>query len=169
MGAWLVAAVPRLFHFPQLATWQSLLTLMLPYLLGCIFFGMAMSCMVKYRENVMLLVVFISVPLLFMSGISWPQSNIPGVWQGVSWLFPSTFGIRAFVRMNSMGATLSDVMMEYRILWIQAACYFVLTLAVYRFQFFMARRQAKEQLQANRQSGSSSADDNLVAVDQVDA
>ena len=169
MGAWLVAAVPRLFHFPQLATWQSLLTLMLPYLLGCIFFGMAMSCMVKYRENVMLLVVFISVPLLFMSGISWPQSNIPGVWQGVSWLFPSTFGIRAFVRMNSMGATLSDVMMEYRILWIQAACYFVLTLAVYRFQFFMARRQAKEQLQADRQSGSSSADDNLVAVDQVDA
>ena len=45
MGAWLVAGVPRLFHFPQLATWQSLLTIMLPYTLACIFFGIVVSCL----------------------------------------------------------------------------------------------------------------------------
>jgi ABC-2 type transport system permease protein len=146
MGVWLTAAVPRLFHFPQLATWQSLLTIMLPYLLSCIFFGMVVSCMVKYRENVMLLMVFVSVPLLFLTGVSWPQSNIPGFWQGVSWLFPSTFGARAYVRMNSMGATLSDVMPEYCILWIQAVCYFFLALCVYRFQIYQSRRHALERL-----------------------
>ena len=147
MGTWLVAAVPRLFHFPQLASWQSLLTMMLPYTLACIFFGIVVSCMVKYRENVMLLMVFVSVPLLFLTGISWPQSNIPGYWQGVSWLFPSTFGARAYVRLNSMGASLSDILPEYRILWIQAGVYFVLACAVYRFQFFLARRRAKERLE----------------------
>ena len=147
MGAWLVAVVPRLFHFPQLATWQTLLTIMIPYTLACIFFGMVVSCMVKYRENVMLLVVFISVPLLFMTGVSWPQSNIPGCWQGVSWLFPSTFGARAYVRLNTMGASLSDVMTEYRNLWIQAGVYFTLACAVYRFQFFKARQQAVERLE----------------------
>jgi len=146
MAAWLSAGVPRLFHFPQLATWQSLCQLMLPYILACIFFGMMVSCMVKYRENVMLLVVFISVPLLFMTGASWPQSNIPGMWQGVSWLFPSTFGARAFIRLNSMGADLYDIMPEYRILWIQAISYFVVTLCVYRFQFTEARRYAMERL-----------------------
>ncbi|MBP3776690.1 MAG: ABC transporter permease [Prevotella sp.] len=146
MGAWLSIAIPRIFHFPQLATGYSLMCVMLPYILACIFFGMAVSCMVKYRENVMLLVVFMSVPLLFLTGVSWPQSNIPGYWQGVSWLFPSTFGARAYIRLNSMGADISDVMPELRFLWIQTVCYFVLTLCVYRFQFFMARRFAMERL-----------------------
>ena len=146
MGAWLSVAVPRLFHFPQLATAGSLLCLMVPYILACIFFGIMVSCTVKYRENVMLIVVFVSVPLLFLTGVSWPQSSIPSYWQGVSWLFPSTFGARAYIRLNSMGADISDVMPELRILWIQAVCYFVLTLCVYRFQFFMARRFAMERL-----------------------
>lgn len=146
MGAWLTAAVPSLFHFPQLATWQSLLQLMLPYTLACIFFGMMVSCTVKYRENVMLLVVFVSVPLLFLTGVSWPQSNIPSYWQGVSWLFPSTFGARAYIRLNSMGADFYDILPEYRILWVQALSYFVLTLIVYRFQIHQARRYAMERL-----------------------
>jgi ABC-2 type transport system permease protein len=102
--------------------------------------------MVKYRENVMLLVVFASVPLLFLTGASWPQSNIPSYWQGVSWLFPSTFGARAYIRLNSMGADLSDVMPELRILWIQAVCYFVLAVIVYRFQIYRARVHALERL-----------------------
>ena len=144
MGTWLLIVVPRIFHFPHLASWQSLLTVMLPYVLACIFFGMIMSCMVKYRENVMLIMVFVSVPLLFMTGVSWPQSNIPGIWQGVSWLFPSTFGARAFVRLNSMGATPADVLPEFRILWIQTGAYFLITCLVYRFQFFMAKRDLKK-------------------------
>jgi ABC-2 type transport system permease protein len=45
-----------------------------------------------------------------------------------------------------MGADLSDVMPELRIIWIQALCYFVLTLAVYRFQFYEARRYAMDRL-----------------------
>ena len=146
MGAWLTAGVPRLFHFPQLATWQSLVQLMIPYTLACIFYGMLVSCMVKYRENVMLLVVFISVPLLFLSGVSWPQSNIPSYWQGVSWLFPSTFGIRAYIRLNTMGADFDDVLPEYHILWIHAIVYFGLTLCVYRFQIYRARKFALERL-----------------------
>ena len=94
----------------------------------------------------MLIMVFISVPLLFLTGISWPQSNIPGWLQGVSWLFPSTFGARAYVRMNSMGATVSDVLTEYRILWIHAGAYFLLALVVYRYQILRARHYAKERL-----------------------
>ena len=172
MGVWLAAGVPRLFHFPQLATWQSLLTIMLPYTLACIFFGIVVSCLVKYRENVMLLMVFASVPMLFLTGISWPQSNIPGWLQGISWLFPSTFGARAYVRLNSMGATLSDVLPEFRILWIQTGAYFLLSLVVYRVQILRARRYAKERLmflKHNREARQSSADNNLAAVDQVNA
>jgi ABC-2 type transport system permease protein len=140
MGAYLALAVPCMFSFPHLANPWDLLLLMIPYVLACIFFGMTVSCLVRYRENVMLLMVFVSVPLLFLTGVSWPQSNIPGIWQGVSWLFPSTFGARAYVRINSMGANVSQVLPELRILWLQAAVYFALACLVYRHQFRLARQ-----------------------------
>ena len=146
MAAWLTIIVPRIFSFLTLIHWQDLLALMIPYLLACVFFGMTVSCLVRYRENVMLIVVFISVPLLFLSGVSWPQSSIPGVWQGVSWLFPSTFGIRAFVRMNTLGGTLSDVLLEVRCLWIQVAAYFGAACLVYGHQLRLSRRHAQERL-----------------------
>ena len=107
---------------------------------------MTVSCLVHYRENVILLMVFLSVPLLFMSGVSWPQSSIPGYWQGVSWLFPSTFGIRAYVRMNSMGASLSDVMFEIRCMWLQVGFYFATACLVYGFQVRLTKRHAQERL-----------------------
>lgn len=146
MGTYLLCAVPYMFNFINLVSWKSLMPFILPYLLACIFFSMTISVLMRYRENVMLLVVFSSVPLLFMSGVSWPQSNIPSFWQGVSWLFPSTFGIRGYVRMNSMGATLEDISTEYHALWIQTVVYFVLAHEVYRFQIGKARKGIKEKL-----------------------
>ena len=146
MGAYLTMVVPRLFNFVHLAHWDDLLGVMLPYLLACIFFGMSVSCIVRYRENVMLLMVFVSVPLLFLSGASWPQSAIPGAWQGISWLFPSTFGVRAYIRINTMGASLSDVALEYRCLWIQAGAYFALCCAVYHHQVVLSRRNVVERV-----------------------
>ena len=143
MGTWLTVIVPRLFHFPCLAHWQDLLAVMIPYTLACIFFGITVSCLVRYRENVMLLMVFVSVPLLFLSGASWPQSDIPGFWQGVSWLFPSTFGIRAYIRLNTMGGTLGDVLTEYHALWLHVLIYFVIACLVYRVQVDRARRHAE--------------------------
>lgn len=142
MGAYLVMAVPKMFSFLQIASWQSLLALMVPYLLACIFFGMTVSCLVRYRENVILLMVFISLPLLFLTGVSWPQSSIPGVWQGVAWLFPSTFGVRAYMRLNSMGASVGDVALELRCLWIQVAAYFGMACLVYGHQLRESRRHA---------------------------
>lgn len=140
MGAYLTMVVPRLFSFVTLVHWQDLLCMMIPYVLACVFFGMTISCLVRYRENVMLIVVFVSVPLLFLSGVSWPQSAIPGYWQGISWLFPSSFGIRAFVRMSTMGASFGDVVNEVRCLWIQSAAYFGVACLVYGHQLRLSRR-----------------------------
>ena len=144
MGAYLSMVVPHIFSFVTMAKGVDLFLLMLPYIMACVFFGMTVSCLVRYRENVMLLVVFLSLPMLFMVGISWPQSDIPGVWQGVSWLFPSTFGARAYVRLNTMGASLSDVLPELRYLWIQVAFYFGMACLVYGHQLRQSRRHAAE-------------------------
>lgn len=152
MSAYITLCVPRFFHFTTMATAEALVGLLLPYVLACIFFGMTLSCMVRYRENVMLLVVFTSVPLLFLTGISWPQTSIPGVWQGVGMLFPSTFGVRGFLRISSMGGTLADIRTEYQALWLQVLVYFFTTCFVYRFQIHQSRRQEIERLRKNEQS-----------------
>lgn len=142
MAAYITLCVPRMFHFVSLVTAKTLIGLMVPYLLACIFFGLTISCLVRYRENVMLLVVFTSVPLLFMTGISWPQSDMPWFWQSVGCLFPSTFGIRGFLRINSMGATLQDIQVEYQALWTQVFCYFLTACLVYRYQIILSHKRA---------------------------
>ena len=124
-AAYLSLAVPRMFGLVMIAQWRDLLAIMFPYLLACIGFGLTLSWLVRYRENVLLLVVFTSVPFLFLSGISWPLSSLPAFWQGFGALIPSTYAIRAYVRVATMGASVADVMPEFRALWIQAAAYFV--------------------------------------------
>ena len=142
LGMYLALVVPKFFSFVSMVSWTTILGFLLPFILSCIFFGLALSCVVRYRENVMLLVVFTSVPLLFMTGISWPQSNIPGFWQSVAWLFPSTWGIRGFLRISSMGASLADIETEFRALWIQVGAYFLITCLVFRHQMRLARKNA---------------------------
>lgn len=141
ISAYVLLVIPHLFHYTALARGTDMIGLVVPFLLACIFFGMFVSCIVRYRENVILLVVFTSLPLLFMAGTSWPQSNIPGVWQGVSWLFPSTWAVRGFIRMNSMGATLHEIQFEYQMLWLQVIVYFFAACLVYRYQIISTRQR----------------------------
>jgi len=134
IAAYVTLVIPDMFGFVSLVHGSDLAAFMLPYLLSCIFFGMMLSCLVRYRENVMLLVVFTSIIFLFMSGVSWPSSSIPGTWKAVSWLFPSTFGIQGFVSMNTAGARLGDIGLQYTCLWIQAVLYLIMACAVYKAQ-----------------------------------
>jgi ABC-2 type transporter len=142
ISAYITLAVPYIFNFTMLAAPADLIRLLLPYLLSVIFFGMTLSCLVRHRENVMLLVVFTSVPFLFLTGVSWPQSSIPGVWEGIAWLIPSTFGVRGFLRLSSMGGTFADIRTEVLALWSQAIVYFSTTCLVYRYQIISARKHA---------------------------
>lgn len=144
MAAYITLIVPKIFSFTSIPQASDLFALMLPYLLSCIFFGMFMSCIVRYRENVILLVVFTSLPFLFLAGISWPESSLPPVWRSIAYILPSTFGVRGFVRISSMGATLDDVTHEYMCLWIQSLVYFFATCAVYKFQLTQTRQHAVE-------------------------
>ena len=126
--AYVLLAIPKMFHFVQLLHPADLVLFVLPYLLACIFFAMTIGMLIPQREDVMLVVVFTSVGLLFLSGVSWPQSNIPSFWLAFACLFPSTFGIQGFVKLNTMGALISDIVYECRMLWIQALIYFLLAL-----------------------------------------
>lgn len=166
VSAYITLIVPRIFGFTSLVHPGDLACFMFPYLLSCIFFSMAVSCTVKYRENIILLVVFTSLPFLFVTGVSWPQSAIPEFWQWISNLIPSTFGVRGFIRMNGMEARLSDVLYEYRALWIQAFVYFLITCMLYRRQIIKTRKKEIERMKAEIREERANAD-SLIAEHKV--
>lgn len=140
VAVYILCVVPRLFSLNQIAIPGVLTLFTLPYLTACIFFAMTASIAIRNRETCMLLFVFTSVPLLFLSGISWPGSAMPSFWKYFSYLFPSTFGINGYVRINSMRATLNEVAFEYRALWMQTGIYFLTTCFVYRRQIIQSRK-----------------------------
>lgn len=142
VSIYVLCVVPWMFSLPQVGQPASFLAFMLPLVLACIFFAMTLSVFVRNRETCMLIFVFTSVPLLFLSGISWPACAIPDLWRWFSYIFPSTFGIRGYVAINSTGATLDEVSADYVALWVQAGIYFVLACVAYRWQIIRSRRHA---------------------------
>lgn len=124
--AYMVCIVPRLFGITQIGDGLTILWFLIPYLLDCIFFAQVMAVLIRNREISILIFVVTSLPILFISGISWPGVAVPPFWKGVSWLFPTTFGINGFVRINTLGATLHQVSFEWGMLWLQSICYFTI-------------------------------------------
>ena len=142
ISVYVLCIVPHIFKLNQIGMPRDLILFLLPYLASCIFFAMTVSIFIRNRETCMLIFVFTSVPLLFISGISWPGAAIPKFWEWISYLFPSTFGINGFVRINNMGATLSEISFEYKALWLQTGFYFLTTCLVYRWQVIRSRKHA---------------------------
>ena len=122
MDLWLI---PHLFHLPQLGNLTTLIMFLLPLLLAVVFFAMSVSnIFVQQKISPMLFFVFLSIVLFFITGMVWPQSNMPRWIYAMSMLLPSTPGVQGFVKVSSMGATLAEVKWEYLLLWAQTAVYF---------------------------------------------
>lgn len=61
------------------------------------------------RERALQVLLFTALPVIFVSGFSWPSESLPPLLHSLRWLFPSTAGIQASLRLNQMGAPLMDV------------------------------------------------------------
>ena len=115
----------RLFGYPINGRVGDIMLFIGPYLLACIFAAIALSTLFRTRETPLLLLLWVSIPLLMISGISYPSEAMP-VWvQSIAKIFPSTFGIRGFVRLQTMGASLGEVFNEFVALTVLAMIYFV--------------------------------------------
>lgn len=113
----------KLFHYPSNGTTGAVIGLLVPYLLACIMLGIAVSTLFRYREQSLLFLFWSSIPLLLLSGASFPREAIPEWLYTLGLIFPSSSGVNAFIRIRTMGASLQEVMPELRILWAQVFVY----------------------------------------------
>lgn len=133
ISVWVLRVVPYLFKFPQIGDPLTIAAFLMPYLLAATFFAMTLSYFCSQREFGMLLFVFTSVIFIFISGISWPWTAVPAPLQAIGYIIPSTPGIHGFVKINTMGATLPDVWVEYVTLWIQTVVYCITATFMYKW------------------------------------
>ena len=134
MAFYMAICVTRWFGLPQLAHFWDLVGFFVPYLMACTFMAIFYSGFIYRREDCILLFVFMSIPLLFLTGVSWPGASIPPFWKTVGMIFPSTWGANAYVRISGMGASLGDCHREMMAIWILAGVYFLLACLMYMFE-----------------------------------
>ncbi len=131
---YMLGIIPEWFGYGQSASLVELIALITPFILSSIFMGLTLSVIFKNRESAMMLYLFTSIPLLFLSGIIWPLSNFSTVWLAVREIFPSSNAIFGYIKMNSLGATIFETRKEIMSLWIQTGVYFLTACITYGYQ-----------------------------------
>lgn len=129
----LIHYVPLMFAFPMAGNPFQIFAFLLPMVIACCFLGECVQALVRQREDVFVIWVATSLMLVFLSGLTWPRFAMSGFWKAVGDLFPATWGMEGFVRMNTDGATLNQVADCYYALWIQAVAYGLLAYLTQRF------------------------------------
>ncbi len=114
-----------LFHLPAQGNVFHLAAVLLPFLLATIFLGITLSTLFRYRENALLFLFFLSIPILMLSGWSIPDVCFPDWMVKLSYIFPSTPGIDAFLRLQTAGVGFDKVHGSYLHLWILTGIYYV--------------------------------------------
>lgn len=128
----LLGLIPLLFGLPNIGNGMYIVMLMIPFLLSTCFLGLAASYFFTDSESPLLMIAFFSVGLIFLSGVSYPLELMPWYWKAVHSIIPAAPATLAYVKLNSMGASMAEIRTEYITLWIQCAVYFVLACLVYR-------------------------------------
>lgn len=133
--------VPEIFNLPHYGSAIDYLLFIFPMLVASAFFGQALTGFAKEREDTFLIVVFTSVVMLFLSGLTWPRYAMPEIWKIAGDLVPATLGLEGFVRINSNAATLGENASNYLGLWALALGYFLVAWLVERHIIHKYRRQ----------------------------
>ena len=127
IGVYIAILTPAMFGMPRNSSFQDIFVLLLFYVSACVVFSMTFSSFIRHRETVFVLFLFMSPICLFLTGFSWPESSFPGFWKAFSWLFPSTFAVKAFINMNTAGAGLAMAAPQLVALTIQVIVYYLLS------------------------------------------
>ena len=136
----LLGLMPVVYQLPDIGNTFDIMALLIPYLMATSFFGLAASVFFSDSEAPLLMIAFFSVGLIFLSGVSYPLELMPWYWRMAHFILPAAPGTLAFVKLNSMGADMADIQVEYLTLWIQCLVYFLLACWAYRWNIRRARR-----------------------------
>ena len=131
LGVYGAILVPWLFHMPIQASWWDTLILLTFFVADIILFSFTWSSAITKRETVLVLLLFVSPIAVFLTGFTWPTSSFSPFWKIVSYVFPTTFGCRAYMTLSNTGS-LNAIAPELWAMTLQTVVYYVLaSVAIY--------------------------------------
>lgn len=136
----LLGLIPLIFDLPDIGNVWNIIMLLIPFLMATSFFGLTASLFFTDSDAPLLMIAFFSVGLIFLSGVSYPLELMPWYWKLSHYLIPAAPATLAYVKLNSMGASMAGIHTEYITLWIQCAVYFVSACLVYRYNIRKSHR-----------------------------
>lgn len=131
ISLFMLGLLPLIFDLPNIGNAYTLVAMMIPFLTASALFGLCLLPICTDPEKPLLFIVFMSIILLFLSGISYPLELMPWYWKWLHYVFPAAAGTLAFVKVNSMGASLAQIQPEIITLTIQCVIYFLLAIFIY--------------------------------------
>ena len=135
----LLGLLPHFFSIPNIGNGRDIITMIIPFLIGTSFFGLAASRYFTDSEAPLLMIAFFSVGYIFLSGVSYPLELMPWYWQAAHYVVPAAPAVLAFVKLNSMGGDMADIRPEMITLWVQVVVYFLLSLWVFKNKHYRFR------------------------------
>ena len=118
--------LPHIYGFSTLGDPLQLLALGSVFLLATSFMAQAVGVWFKRPETPSLIFLATSLPAFFITGFAWPREALPQAVFVAGHIFPVDFAINGIVRVNQLGASLTEVAQNWRGLWFLAIVYFVL-------------------------------------------
>lgn len=141
IGMYIVYLVPLLFDIPAVCDFGTSLIFLCVYVTACVFFSMTFSTLFRHRETAIVALLFLTLPELFLTGFSWPQACFPKFWDIFSYIFPSTFGARAYINLAGAGASLETIAPMLRIMLVQTAVYFTISVVATKIENLRSQKQ----------------------------
>jgi len=71
--------------------------------------GLLVGSLFERHERSMQILAGTSIPVFFLSGLSWPFLAMPPLMVALAQLIPSTTAVLMFVQLNAMGASLAEI------------------------------------------------------------
>lgn len=136
----LLGLIPLIFDLPDIGNVWNIIMLLIPFLMATSFFGLSASLFFTDSDAPLLMIAFFSVGLIFLSGVSYPLELMPWYWKLSHYLIPAAPATLAYVKLNSMGASMAEIQTEYITLWIQCGVYFLSACLVYRYNIRKSHR-----------------------------
>lgn len=119
----ILATLWQIFGFPFNGSIGDIVVLMLLYITASSAFAQVVSYLFKRREAPMLTLLWSSVPILLLAGVSYPKEAFPAWLYAVGRLFPSSSAVEGFISLNTMGASLQNIKSEIAVLVFLAFLY----------------------------------------------
>ncbi|MGV8940279.1 MAG: ABC transporter permease [Lysobacter sp.] len=98
--------------YPRAGNLTGLLLAGALFIASVVGFALFFGSFFRTRERAFQLITVTTLPMFFVSNLSWPVEATPRLLARIAQLVPSTPGINALVKLNQMGARLPEVSAE---------------------------------------------------------